>query len=74
MGWEGDMNDPLAPCESQCYDGLMGLFFLGECGHVFPWGCMIPRGLESVIWRDLEGVIWRMTWCVWWMGGSWLDV
>lgn len=52
MGWEGDMIDPLAPCESRCYDGLVGLFFLGECGRCVPMGVHDPQKVRV---SDMEG-------------------
>lgn len=66
MGWEGDMNDSLVPCESQCYDGLVGLFFFGECGRCVPMGVYDPQKVRV---SDMEGSE-RMTWCVWLVEGA----
>lgn len=60
MGWEGDMNDPSAPCDCQCYDGLGRLFFPGECGHQVLVGVHDPHKVRV---SDMGGSG-RMTWCV----------
>jgi len=36
-----------------------GFSFLRSVAIRFPWGCVIPTRLESVIWRDLKGGIWK---------------